>query len=268
MLSLVGVRLGPFKVSVGGLLQPINDAGKLFGKEVNSLSNISFVGYYLSSFLIIFFSLFLLLILSSDSWCLGVKFGVLILLIVLGLNRFRSILRGWRGFRKYSLLGRLRTVSQLISYELLLYLVFFFFLILYGSFDLRRLVGEEAPLLRLCLPVVFSIWVVSVLAELNRTPYDFSEGERELVRGFNIEFGSSAFTLIFLAEYGSIFFFIALSSLLFMACLPLGLFFFLLVLWIRSVLPRYRFDKLLALSWKVLLPECGFLLLLFFSLNY
>lgn len=267
VLGLVGLRLGPFKVSMGGILQPIGDAGKLSNKEINNLSNFSFFFYYFSSSIMLFRRIFLLLLLSFDSRRFCLKSSILILLILLGLNRLNSIFRGWSTFSKFSLLGRLRTVSQLISYEVLLYVCFFFFFFIYFCYDLFFYSFFEIKFFFFFIPNLFLVWFLSILAELNRTPYDFSEGERELVRGFNIEFGSSCFTFIFLAEYGNIFFFIILTRYLFFSGIYFFFFFtFFLVLWIRSVLPRYRFDKLMSLSWKVLLPQIVFLFILFFSL--
>lgn len=263
VLGIIGVRLGPYKVRAGGILQPLADAGKLLNKEINRLSNSSFIFYYLSSFLIIGIRFLIILLLGFFSPSYNIKYTLIFLFLFLGLNRLNSILRGWRTYRKFSLLGSLRTVSQLISYEILLYIVIFFFFFLYFSMDFTYFI--DFPFF-VWFPLLFMVWNLSVIAELNRTPYDFSEGESELVRGFNIEFGSSAFTFIFLAEYGNIFFFITLSSFLFFFPLvfPFSLFLFFLVLWIRSVLPRYRFDKLIGISWKVLFPQLSFFFLFFF----
>jgi len=140
---------------------------------------------------------------------------MILFFLILGISALSSIICGWSTFRKFSLIGRLRTLSQLISYEAVIYIIFCFFLSVYVSFDLFQIESEEFSFLLLLAPSLFYVWFPSILAELNRTPYDFSEGERELVRGFNIEFGSKEFTLIFLAEYGNIVFFRLVTSLMF-----------------------------------------------------
>lgn len=254
ILGLVGYRLGPFKSSFLGTFQPIADALKLLNKQNNLLSGFSFFFYFFSSSLMLFSSFFLFFVLPYDPSFLEVKYVLLFLFLVLGFNRLNSIFIGWRVFRKYSLIGRIRTVSQLISYEGVLYLCLIFLVFFRGGLDNLSFFFFYPFFLFFLLPVCGYIWIPTFLAELNRTPYDFSEGERELVRGFNTEFGGSCFTFIFLGEYGRIFFFSIFRSILFFS-LPMGFVFFLFfVIWIRSVLPRFRFDKLMSLSWKFFIP--------------
>lgn len=265
-LRLVGIRLGPNKVTFIGFLQPLGDAVKLANKQRNFLSNYSFFFYYLSACWIIFGSLVLWRRYPWGFSCFSFKFSILTLFVILSINSFFSVLAGWRTFSKYSLIGRVRTVAQLISYESSLYLCLFSLIFLFFCFRFYSFSFELFYIAAFFLPPFFYIWVPSFLAELNRTPYDFSEGERELVRGYNTEFGSSGFTLLFLAEYSNIVFFCALTSLLFFG----GVFVFLFlgciifVIWIRSVLPRYRFDKLISLAWTFFIPflTCIFLCLI------
>lgn len=256
VLGLIGYRLGPYKVSVGGILQPIADAVKLSNKEVNVLSNFSTFYYYFSSLFMFLISIFFILVVMTDPSVISLKFRIFFLMIVLGLNCLNSIVRGWRVFRKFSLIGRIRTVSQLISYESSLYFIFFFVFFLYNSLNLFDYTFLSLSYLRVIVPIIFYIWVPRILGELNRTPFDFSEGESELVRGFNTEFGSTCFTLIFLAEYSNIIMFCLVSSFLFfeMRMIFFFFFFFFLVIWIRGVLPRFRFDKLIILAWKFYIP--------------
>lgn len=265
LLRLVGTRLGPFKVSFLGILQPIGDAVKLSNKRVNSLRSFSLFFYYISSFLMIMSSLLVFLCLNFSPSPAELKFSLLFLLLILGFNSLNSILAGWRAYRKFSLIGRVRTVSQLISYEAVLYMCIFFIILCFRSFSLTSYGFFQVPLAFLVFLPCFFIWIPSMLAELNRTPYDFSEGERELVRGFNTEFGSGCFTLIFLAEYGSIVFFCMVTSFLFFfpSIFPLFFFFFFFLIWVRSVLPRFRFDKLMILAWKFLIPFISFFYCLF-----
>lgn len=266
ILGLVGIRVGPNKVSLIGLLQPLGDAFKLANKSLNYLSNFSLRFYYISSFLMIFLSLFLFSILFSFPSPLNLKFSFLFFFLILGFNSLNSILAGWRTFTKFSLIGSIRTVSQLVSYEGVLYLCVFFFILLLCSFDLVSFNFLDLNIGFILLLPCFYIWVPTFLAELNRTPYDFSEGERELVRGFNTEFGSSSFTLIFLAEYANILFFSILGAYFFFFSVNwFFLFFLFCVIWFRSILPRFRFDKLISLAWKFFIP---FLTFFYFSVFF
>nr|YP_009228531.1 NADH dehydrogenase subunit 1 [Epitrimerus sabinae]ALK03794.1 NADH dehydrogenase subunit 1 [Epitrimerus sabinae] len=264
LLSIVGFRLGPNKVSIYGFLQPISDAFKLMNKEANLLSNFSFFFYYMGAFGMLTMAL---LVWGSVVDLVSFKHSILIFMLILGLNSMLCIFCGWSTFSKYPLLGSLRTVAQLISYESLLYLCLFFFLCFFYTFNVYSIKLDSLFLFSFLAPICFYVWLPSMLAELNRTPYDFSEGESELVSGFNTEFGSESFTFIFLAEYGNIIFFCSLSSYLFFN--PLNFFFFFFfffTIWIRSVLPRYRFDKLMNLVWKFLLPLLT-LIFIYYSLE-
>lgn len=255
ILRIVGFRLGPNKVSFMGILQPIGDALKLANKRVNCLSSFSVFFYYISTFIIILISLLLFLCLNVRPSYFILKFSFLIFLLILGFNSLNSIFSGWRAYRKYSLIGRIRTVAQLVSYEAVLYLCLFFFILLFNSFDVRRISFFNPLFIFILVLPCFYLWIPTMLAELNRTPYDFSEGERELVSGFNTEFASGCFTLVFLAEYGRIVFFSLVRSFFFFYPLFFFFFFFFFfIIWVRSVLPRYRFDKLINLSWKFFIP--------------
>ena len=220
ILRLVGVRLGPNKVSFFGFLQPLGDAAKLINKQNNILANFNFFFYYLSCLLTLGGSLLIWSSFSFSSPLVSFKFSFILLFVVLSVNALLSILAGWRRFSKFSLIGRVRTVSQLVSYESSLYFCLFSVILLIFSFNMSRLSFLFVPLCFIFMIPFFFVWVPSFLAELNRTPYDFSEGERELVRGFNTEFGSAGFTFLFLSEYSRIIFFCALSSVIFFFVLP------------------------------------------------
>jgi NADH-ubiquinone oxidoreductase chain 1 len=226
VLRIVGFRLGPNKVSFLGLLQPIGDALKLANKRINFLRRFSLFFYYISAFFIISISLSLFVCLNVVPNFFLLKFSFLIFLIILAFNSLNSIYSGWSSYRKYSLIGSIRTVAQLISYEAVLYLCLFFFFILYNSFDVRLISFYGLSFTFIFIIPCFFIWFPTMLSELNRTPYDFSEGERELVRGFNTEFASGCFTLIFLAEYGRIIFFSMISSFFFFYPVYISFFFF------------------------------------------
>lgn len=254
-LGIVGFRPGPNKVRISGIFQPIGDAFKLSNKSNNSLLNFSFYFYYLRGFFIITFSLCLWSIFFREPCPISLKFGLIFFILILGLNSFNSIFSGWRTLRKYTLIGRMRTVAQLISYEAALYICLIFLIFSYCCFNTFSIIFFPFSFFSLLIPIVFYFWLPSILAELNRTPFDFSEGESELVRGFNTDFGSSLFTLIFLREYSNILFFSLFSYFLFFFFrINFFFLFFLYIIWIRSVLPRYRFDKLMLLCWKFFVP--------------
>lgn len=261
VLRLTGNRLGPTKVSYQGILQPIADAIKLGNKRPNCISNFSFMIYYLSSSLIIFLALMAWTCCPwGASTSLNWKFSILILILILGVRSMKSIIAGWSTFRKYPLIGSMRTVSQIISYEAVLYMSLLQVVWITIAFKFEDVESNITTFLVTIIPAIFLLWLVSVLAELNRTPYDFSEGERELVRGFNTEFGSKSFTLIFLSEYRNIIFFIVLTTKIFfsqirrillIATVALIIFW---IIWMRRTLPRLRLDKFMIIAWKFYIP--------------
>lgn len=261
---MLGFRLGPFKVTLGGFLQAVGDAVKLSNKHYNILLNISFFFYYVRGLVFISRSIILWSLIHREPSVLSLKIPILIFILILALNSFNSVYSGWRTLRKYTLIGRIRTVAQLISYEASLFLCLITIIFLYLNFNFNRLFFFRLSFCCILIPGCFYCWLPSYLAELNRTPYDFSEGERELVRGFNTEFGSSVFTLIFLSEYIIILFFCSLTSFLFFcrARFIFTLFFVFFTIWVRGVLPRFRFDKFISLAWKFLIPFLTLYLLL------
>lgn len=191
---------------------------------------------------------------------ISIEFRGVLLLVILGFGVFPLLLRGWRSNRKYALLGAIRGVAQSISYEIALALILFSILLFSCSLCLHKLntFRSEIPVLFLS-PALTVLWLISCFAETNRTPFDFAEGESELVSGFNVEYRGGGFTLIFIAEYSIILFFCFLTPLLLVS---LSIFFSLFIslnviflwMWTRSTLPRYRYDKLIRLAWKTLLP--------------
>lgn len=268
ILRLIGLRQGPNKVSVQGILQPIADALKLRNKRCNQLSNYSLFLYYFTVIVIIFCSLLLWTSLSSSERFINWKFSILVIIIVLGVSSIKAIMAGWRTYGKYPLIGRIRTVSQIISYESILYLCLLATIWIVKSFNLEELNKQDLKILRAAIPLILIFWLPSMIAELNRTPYDFSEGERELVRGFNTEFGSRAFTIIFLREYRNIIFFMSLTTTMFFSSNRLAiflrvlLFFNFWMIWIRRTLPRIRFDKFITKAWKFYIPIATLIIIL------
>nr|BAJ24581.1 NADH dehydrogenase subunit 1 [Sipyloidea sipylus] len=267
VLSYIQLRKGPNKVSFLGIFQPFSDSIKLFTKEllIPNLSN--FIPYYFSPIFNLFLSLIIWIVIPYMSNIFVYNLGLLFFLCCASLNIYSIMLSGWSSNSNYALLGGLRSVAQSISYEVSLFLILLSFIILVGSYCLVdfyvfQYFGWNILLyFPLCL-CLFS----SLLADTNRTPFDFAEGESELVSGFNVEYSSGGFILIFLSEYSMILFMSLFSCILFFGCDIFSVIFFIkmilvsfLFIWIRGTLPRFRYDKLMYLSWKCYLP---------LSLNY
>lgn len=262
LLGYIQIRKGPNKIGFLGILQPFCDAVKLFRKEqiIPNLSN--FFIYYFSPILSLFLSLLVWLCLPIIVKFYSFEFGALFFFCCLRFGVYRLIIAGWSSNSLYALLGSLRAIAQTISYEVALVLILLSVLFILGRFNLLdfELIQKYIWFIFLFLPISF-IWIISSLAETNRTPFDFAEGESELVSGFNIEYGAGGFALIFLAEYARILFIRIFFSLIFLGPYLNSFFFYLklnfisfLFIWIRGVLPRYRYDKLIYMAWKRYLP--------------
>lgn len=254
-------RIGPNKPSFTGLLQPMADAVKLFIKNFIMSNKILKLIFYFSPIISLFLVLWIWILIPTEFKIVEYRFSAILLLMILRLNVYPLLLRGWGSTNKYAMLGSLRRVAQTISYEIRLALILLVILVYYSclrfEFCLRHKIYTMTFLVS---PSIFCLWFVSRLAETNRTPFDFSEGERELVSGFNVEYGAGGFAIIFIAEYGSILFLRALTRVLF--CLIRNFFFISIVtallvstwVWARTTFPRYRYDLLINLAWKRFLP--------------
>uniref|UniRef100_A0AAU7LK48 NADH-ubiquinone oxidoreductase chain 1 n=1 Tax=Thalassa montezumae TaxID=3129753 RepID=A0AAU7LK48_9CUCU len=275
LLGYIQIRKGPNKVGFMGILQPFSDAIKLFSKEQVFPFMSNFMIYYISPVMNLFLALFLWL--SVPFFCYNFSFNLSVLFFfsISSLGVYSIMLSGWSSNSNYSLLGSLRSVAQTISYEVSMFLIMLSFLVLLGSlnFFMFLKVQKFLWLVFLTFPLSF-MWLVSSLAETNRTPFDFAEGESELVSGFNIEYSSGGFAFIFLAEYASILFMSMLSVLIFLGGDFYSFMFFLKLVflsffwvWVRGTLPRFRYDKLMYLSWKVYLPVSLNLLLFFLGMK-
>jgi len=216
VLSYSQSRVGPNKPSFGGILQPAADAVKLFTKNI-----IYPTAGYLNIFTV---APFLALCLVLWVWAISPKrfertyyyFSSVFLLIIISLNVYPLLLRGWASSNKYSMVGALRSVAQTISYEVRLALLILRMLMYFTTLSLDLFTYRSKFFsLVFVAPFILTLWVVSRLAETNRTPFDFSEGERELVSGFNTEYRAGAFAVIFIAEYGRIYFLRFITSFIF-----------------------------------------------------
>nr|YP_011010510.1 NADH dehydrogenase subunit 1 [Halovelia heron]WPW47138.1 NADH dehydrogenase subunit 1 [Halovelia heron] len=267
ILGYIQLRKGPNKVGYLGLLQPFSDGLKLFFKEQTFL--------YMSNFVIYYFSPVFMLFLSFSLWMLfpylinvyNFNLGFLFFLCCTSFGVYGVLMCGWSSNSSYSLLGSLRSMAQTISYEVSMAMILLnLFLLIYDfNFINMFFMQEYVWFIFFSFPLFFC-WLASFLAEVNRSPFDFAEGESELVSGFNVEYSSGGFAFIFLSEYMNIIFMSLMTVIIFLGCDLFSLFFFLklvfiifFVIWVRGTLPRFRYDKLMYLTWKVFLP---------ISLNY
>nr|AML26307.1 NADH dehydrogenase subunit 1 [Hydrophilidae sp. BMNH 1274335] len=262
VLGYIQLRKGPNKLGLNGLLQPFSDAIKLFTKEQVYPYMSNYYLYYLSPVFNLFLSLVLWMSMPFFTNLFSFNFGILFFLCISSLSVYTIMIAGWSSNSNYAMLGGLRAVAQTISYEVSLALIFISFLFLTMSLSFTSFYKYQYYLwfLFLCLPLSMILFVSS-LAETNRTPFDFAEGESELVSGFNVEYSSGGFALIFMAEYASILFMSMMCSMVFLGGNFMSFMFFIklvfmsfLWIWVRGTLPRYRYDKLMYLSWKSFLP--------------
>ena len=268
VLRLSQFRLGPNKVRIIGILQPIADAVKLFRNQIIVTFSRNLSLFFISPILSVFFITLLWALAPLRTHYHVYLYTRILILVIISFGVYPLLLAGWASNRKYALLGGLRGVSQTISYEIRLALILLIFLIYFQNYSIDQLISNsQFSCIVIICPVVTLFWLISCLAETNRTPFDFSEGESELVSGFNIEYGSGGFAIIFIAEYARIFFLRILRSMVILRPNPkniLAIFFtiFLVFFWIwaRATLPRFRYDLLISLAWKRILPiTLGFL---------
>nr|AVN97722.1 NADH dehydrogenase subunit 1 [Potamopyrgus antipodarum] len=280
-LSYMQIRKGPNKVGIAGLPQPLADAAKLLTKEIAKPTSANYSPYFLAPVFSFILALLLWQLYPSLYSSGYFKWGILFFLCVSSLNVYGTLLAGWASNSKYALLGSLGAIAQTISYEVSMALILLFPLFMLATLSFIELSESQESiwLSFLMLPVSF-IWFVTCIAETNRAPFDFAEGESELVSGFNIEYGAAGFALIFLAEYANILVMSLFSAVLFfggtsnffffsdIAFTLKILFFAFLFIWVRASYPRFRYDLLMSLTWKAFLPVALAALALIFSLSY
>nr|CAH2594070.1 NADH dehydrogenase subunit 1 [Physella acuta] len=260
VLSYIQIRKGPKMIGVMGLLQPISDAVKLFTKEMLLPYKTNYMMYWISPMVAFSLSMMFWIMYPMSSGTSTLNLSMIIFLVLSSLNVFGIMMSGWASNSKYAFLGAMRAMAQTISYE-----VSFVFIVLFVAFTSSSLSIEEMNsgfgYLFLFFPMLM-IFMSSIMAETNRAPFDFAEGESELVSGFNIEYGGGTFVLLFLAEYSNILFMSTLAtSLMFntgntsiMMSSLLFTFVSILFLFPRGAYPRLRYDLLMSLCWKCYLP--------------
>nr|ACU45867.1 NADH dehydrogenase subunit 1 [Phrynosoma blainvillii] len=268
MLGYMQLRKGPNIVGPYGLLQPIADGVKLFIKEPIRPSSSSPTLFILTPTLALFIAMFIWTPMPMPQPLTDLNLGLLFMLALSSTAVYSILWSGWASNSKYALIGAMRAVAQTISYEVTLGIILLAVVILTGGFSLKTMLmtQEQTWLLYSSWPLMM-MWYVSTLAETNRAPFDLTEGESELVSGFNVEYAGGPFALFFLAEYANIMMMNTLSCILFLSpgqttqpemfstnlmlktmLLTIGF------LWIRASYPRFRYDQLMHLLWKQFLP--------------
>lgn len=255
-------RKGPNKVGYIGILQPFRDGAKLFLKEQVFIINSNYIIYFVCPVIVLIQSLFIWGLFPFFINSVEFQYGLLFFLRVSSVGVYGIIICGWSSNRIYALLGCVRSISQAISYEVSLSLILLRYFLLSDSYNLVNIncIQISGWFIFYFVPIFFC-WLSCCLAETNRSPFDFAEGERELVSGFNIEYGRGGFALLFIAEYGRIIFICLIRSLIFLGGNYYSFRFFIKIIflcfffvWVRCSLPRYRYDKLIYLAWKCYLP--------------
>ena len=278
VLALAQLRRGPNVVGPFGLLQPFADGLKLMTKETIIPAGANRVLFIMAPFLTFTLALVGWAVIPFDpGWVVAnINVGILYLFAISSLGVYGIIVAGWASNSKYSFLGGLRSAAQMVSYEVSIGFVIVSVLLTVGSLNLSTIVTTHQPWWQwLLLSPMLVVFFISGLAETSRTPFDLPEGESELVGGFNTEYSAMTFALFMLGEYANMFMICALTTMLFLGgwLPPFGfmvqpltwipgaiwfigkicfvMFFFL---WVRATLPRFRYDQLMRLGWKIFLP--------------
>nr|SBW75587.1 NADH dehydrogenase subunit 1 [Chelonoidis chilensis] len=269
MLGYMQLRKGPNIVGPYGLLQPAADGVKLFIKEPIYPLNSSTMLFTMSPILALLLALSIWLPFPIPFPLADLNLGILFLISISSLMVYSILWSGWASNSKYALMGALRAVAQTISYEVTLGIILLSLILLSGSFNMQTFMVTQEPMyLMFSSWPLMMMWYISTLAETNRAPFDLTEGESELVSGFNVEYAAGPFTLFFLAEYSNILMMNTLTAILFLNpayinnipelfSMSLALKTMLLstgFLWIRASYPRFRYDQLMHLLWKNFLP--------------
>nr|QIP89140.1 NADH dehydrogenase subunit 1 [Crocuta crocuta]QIP89166.1 NADH dehydrogenase subunit 1 [Crocuta crocuta]QIP89348.1 NADH dehydrogenase subunit 1 [Crocuta crocuta]QIP89361.1 NADH dehydrogenase subunit 1 [Crocuta crocuta] len=269
VLGYMQLRKGPNIVGPYGLLQPIADALKLFTKEPLRPLTSSTSMFIMAPILALSLALIMWVPLPMPHPLINMNLGVLFMLAMSSLAVYSILWSGWASNSKYALIGALRAVAQTISYEVTLAIILLSVLLMNGSYTLATLITtQEHTWLVLPAWPLTMMWFISTLAETNRAPFDLTEGESELVSGFNVEYAAGPFALFFMAEYSNIIMMNSLTTILFFGAFhnpympelytvnftTKTLLLTTMFLWIRASYPRFRYDQLMHLLWKNFLP--------------
>nr|YP_009514015.1 NADH dehydrogenase subunit 1 [Proechimys guairae]ATB18302.1 NADH dehydrogenase subunit 1 [Proechimys guairae] len=269
ILGYMQLRKGPNMVGPYGILQPVADALKLFIKEPLHPSTSSMLLFTIAPTLALTLAMSMWIPIPMPYSLINMNLGALFILATSSLAVYSILWSGWASNSKYALFGALRAVAQTISYEVTLAIILLSILLLNGTFTLSTLMTTQKDIW-LIFPTwpLAMMWFVSTLAETNRAPFDLTEGESELVSGFNVEYAAGPFALFFMAEYMNILLMNALTTVIFLNSMMTimypelhtmnfmikTLILTALFLWVRASYPRFRYDQLMHLLWKNFLP--------------
>lgn len=272
ILSSIQRRKGPNVVGVLGLMQPLADGFKLFLKEIIIPSSADTFLFMLAPLITFVLSILAWGVIPvGESMVLSdLPLGVLYIFVISSLEVYGVVLAGWASNSRYAFLGSLRTIAQMISYEISIGFIIVSVVIVSGSLNLTTIVKMQKDIWFI-IPLfpMFFMFIISILAETNRHPFDLPEAESELVSGYNVEYSGISFALFFLGEYASMFLMSCLTVILFLGGWNffgyVGFFspfifgvkvmvFVFFFVWARAALPRYRYDQLMRLGWKVFCP--------------
>lgn len=275
VLGYIQIRKGPNKIGYIGILQSFRDAIKLFTKEQLIPCWTNLIMFFLAPVISFIIILVLWVVLPIDGNYLNIRLGVLVFFCCTRFRVYRLIGRGWSSNSSYAILGAIRGVAQTVSYEVSIAFFFIALICLRGRFNLSYFsLHQEITYFLILIFPLFIIWLITSLAETNRTPFDFAEGESELVSGFNVEYGRGGFALLFLAEYGRIIFISYFIVILFFGGFInvimlnfYGVLICVVFVWIRGTYPRLRYDKLIIIAWKSLLPVSLCYLIFFYYIK-
>jgi NADH-quinone oxidoreductase subunit H len=275
IIGWMQVRIGPNRVGYQGLLQPIADAVKLLMKEIIIPSGANKGLFILGPMLAIAPALAAWAVIPfSDKWVLAnIDAGLLYVMAITSMGVYGVIVAGWASNSKYAFLGAMRSAAQIVSYEIAMGFALVGVLMASQSLNLVDIVNGQAGGIHhwyfLPLFPLFMVYLISGVAETNRAPFDVAEGESEIVAGFHVEYSGMAFAVFFLAEYANMILIATLTTLMFLGgwlspftFLPDGFlwwalkvaFVLFLFLWFRATFPRYRYDQIMRLGWKVFIP--------------
>nr|YP_010470438.1 NADH dehydrogenase subunit 1 [Onychostoma ovale]USL47579.1 NADH dehydrogenase subunit 1 [Onychostoma ovale rhomboides]UVF37926.1 NADH dehydrogenase subunit 1 [Onychostoma ovale] len=269
VLGYMQLRKGPNVVGPYGLLQPIADGVKLFTKEPVRPSTSSPFLFLAAPMLALTLAMILWTPMPMPHPMIDLNLGILFILALSSLAVYSILGSGWASNSKYALIGALRAVAQTISYEVSLGLILLSVIIFSGGYTLQTFnTTQESIWLLIPAWPLAAMWYISTLAETNRTPFDLTEGESELVSGFNVEYAGGPFALFFLAEYANILLMNTLSAVLFLGAshipsipelttinlMTKAALLSTIFLWVRASYPRFRYDQLMHLVWKNFLP--------------